>query len=117
MSEIVYVNEVPSGTRQRLRKVSADEVLTEAMNVLIALVALVFLAPVMIGVALAIFAQDGGPVVFAHRRIGKGGRYFHCLKFRSMAVDAEERLAHPWPATRRPAPSGRWTTSCATTRG
>ena len=93
MSEIVYVNEVPAGTRQRLRKLSADEVLTEAMNVVIALVALLFLAPVMIGVALAIFAQDGGPIVFAHRRIGKGGRYFHCLKFRSMAVDAEQRLA------------------------
>lgn len=93
MSEIVYINEVPGGTRQRLRKVTADEVLTEAMNIVIALVALVFLAPVMLGVALAIFAQDGAPIVFAHRRIGRGGRYFHCLKFRSMAVDAEQRLA------------------------
>jgi exopolysaccharide production protein ExoY len=37
--------------------------------------------------------QDGGPVVFAHRRIGRDGRHFRCLKFRSMAVDAEERLA------------------------
>src|SRR6185503_2415637 len=66
---------------------------TEAMNLIIALVALVFLAPVMLGVALAIFAQDGGPVIFAHRRIGRDGRYFHCLKFRSMAIDAEQRLA------------------------
>jgi len=93
MSEIVYINEVPGGTRQRLRKVSADEVLTEAMNIVVALVALVFLAPVMLGVALAIFAQDGAPIIFAHRRIGRDGRYFHCLKFRSMAVDAEQRLA------------------------
>jgi exopolysaccharide production protein ExoY len=93
MSEIVYAHEVPGRTRQRLRKLSADEVLTEAMNIVIALVALVFLAPVMLGVALAIFAQDGGPVVFAHRRIGRDGRYFYCLKFRSMATDAERRLA------------------------
>jgi len=61
--------------------------------VTVALLALVFLAPVMLAVGLAVFLQDGGPVVFAHRRIGRGGRYFHCLKFRSMAVDAEQRLA------------------------
>jgi len=51
------------------------------------------LLPLLLGVALCIYAQDGGPVVFAHRRIGRNGRYFHCLKFRSMAVDAQERLA------------------------
>jgi exopolysaccharide production protein ExoY len=93
MSEIVYANEVLGGTRQRLRKISFDEAATDAMNALIALLALVFLAPVMLGVALAVFLQDGGPVLFAHRRIGRNGRYFHCLKFRSMAIDAEQRLA------------------------
>lgn len=93
MSEIVYVNEVPGRARPRLRKVSADEVMTEGMNFALALVALVILLPVMLAVALAVFAQDGGPIVFAHRRIGRGGRYFRCLKFRSMAVDAEARLS------------------------
>jgi exopolysaccharide production protein ExoY len=92
MSEILYVSEVLAGARPRPRKISADEVLTDAMNVLIALLALIFLAPVMLGVALAIFTQDGGPMVFAHRRIGRDGRYFDCLKFRSMAADAERRL-------------------------
>src|SRR6185437_5840707 len=37
--------------------------------------------------------QDGGPVLFAHRRIGRDGRSFRCLKFRTMATDAEARLA------------------------
>jgi exopolysaccharide production protein ExoY len=92
MSDLVYV-EVPTGTPGRLRRLSADEVVTDAMNLVLALVALVFLAPVMLTVALAVFLQDGGPVVFSHRRIGRGGRYFHCFKFRSMAIDAEERLA------------------------
>ncbi|HEY8572381.1 sugar transferase [Phenylobacterium sp.] len=67
--------------------------MTEAMNLMVAVVALIVLAPVMLWVALAIYLQDGGPIVFAHRRLGKDGRYFHCLKFRSMAVDAEQRLA------------------------
>ena len=93
MSEIAYVNAVPRGARQELHKLSVDTLLTGTMNIAVAILALVFLAPVMIGVALAIFAQDGGPVIFAHRRIGRGGRYFYCLKFRSMAKDAEARLA------------------------
>jgi lipopolysaccharide/colanic/teichoic acid biosynthesis glycosyltransferase len=93
MSEIAFVTQVPGAARQRARKLSLDETLTEAMNALTAIIALLFLAPVMLAVALAVFMQDGGPMVFAHRRIGKGGRYFHCLKFRSMAVDAEQRLA------------------------
>ncbi len=46
---------------------------------------------------LAIFAvlvklEDGGPVIFAQRRVGKDGREFKMFKFRSMCVDAEARL-------------------------
>jgi lipopolysaccharide/colanic/teichoic acid biosynthesis glycosyltransferase len=93
MSEILYGNQVLARPRSRAVKVSVDQTLTEAMNFAIALVALVFLSPVMLAVGLMVFAQDGGPVMFAHRRLGKDGRYFYCLKFRSMAVDAQERLA------------------------
>ena len=35
---------------------------------------------------------DGGSAMFAHKRVGRGGRYFGCLKFRSMVPDAEARL-------------------------
>jgi Undecaprenyl-phosphate galactose phosphotransferase WbaP len=93
MSEMVCVTEVPPRTSRRLRRISVDGALTDGMNMVVAILALIFLAPVMLAVALAVFLQDGGPVVFAHRRIGRGGRYFYCLKFRSMAIDAEQRLA------------------------
>lgn len=69
-------------------KVSANT----GMNVSIAVAALVFFLPLMILVALAIWCQDRGPIFFAHKRIGRGGSKFPCLKFRSMAVDAQERL-------------------------
>lgn len=64
------------------------------INLVLASALLVFFAPLMLGVAAAVFLQDGGPVIFAHRRVGRGGRMFPCLKFRSMAADAPERLQH-----------------------
>ena len=54
---------------------------------------LLFLSPVMIVVAIAVFLCSPGPVMFGHKRIGRGGASFRCLKFRSMVIDAEARLA------------------------
>jgi Undecaprenyl-phosphate galactose phosphotransferase WbaP len=48
-------------------------------------------SPVLLAIALLV-RLDGGPAFYAHRRVGIGGRHFHCLKFRTMAVDAEQRL-------------------------
>ncbi|WBQ13753.1 exopolysaccharide biosynthesis polyprenyl glycosylphosphotransferase [Hyphomonadaceae bacterium BL14] len=52
---------------------------------------LVLLAPVLAAITLAVRA-DGGPALFRQRRVGRGGRSFDCLKFRSMQLDAEARL-------------------------
>jgi exopolysaccharide biosynthesis polyprenyl glycosylphosphotransferase len=53
--------------------------------------AIVLLAPVMAAVALAIKLEDGGPVFFRQRRVGRDGHDFSCLKFRSMVLDAEKQ--------------------------
>ena len=45
----------------------------------------------MLAIAFAIRLDSGGPVLFRQTRVGKGGRHFRMLKFRSMASDAEER--------------------------
>jgi len=46
-------------------------------------------APVWWGIALAIKFEDGGPIFFSQSRVGRGGRVFMALKFRSMIPDAE----------------------------
>lgn len=51
-------------------------------------------SPAMILVSLAIKLGDKGPVLFRQDRVGIEGRHFQMLKFRSMAVDAEQRLDH-----------------------
>lgn len=53
---------------------------------------LVLAAPVMAIVGLAIMLEDHGPVLFRQTRVGRDGRLFDCLKFRSMCTDAEARL-------------------------
>lgn len=61
-------------------------------DVLLSAALLLLLAPLLFLLALAVKVQDGGPVFFIQQRVGYRGRMFGCLKFRSMAVDAEARL-------------------------
>ena len=58
---------------------------------LMAGILLVLLSPVLILIAMAL-KFEGGSVLFAHQRLGKNGRKFNCYKFRSMVLDAEQRL-------------------------
>src|SRR5436190_14126908 len=62
-------------------------------DVVVAAAALVLLAPLFLVVALVVKLQDGGPVFFRQSRVGCGGQPFEMIKFRSMVVDAEARLA------------------------
>ena len=71
----------------------SDELLTRTLNIFVALIALFLLAPLMLLVSCAIYISDPGPILFGHRRLGRGGETFRCWKFRSMVVDAEARLA------------------------
>jgi len=62
-------------------------------DVIGAVVGLVILSPFVVAVAVAIVTATGRPVLFRQTRIGRHGRPFTMLKFRTMAVGAEERLA------------------------
>ncbi len=66
--------------------------LKRVVDVALASFALVVLAPVFAAIAAAIKLDDRGPVFFRQRRAGKDNKPFTIVKFRSMCVDAEERL-------------------------
>ena len=51
------------------------------------------LSPLLIGLALAVKLSSSGPVLFRQQRVGRAGAEFTMLKFRSMYIDAEERLS------------------------
>lgn len=64
-------------------------VLKRLFDVAVAAVALVLLAPVFFLVALAIFCEGRGRVLYSQTRVGQGGRPFTLYKFRTMRADAE----------------------------
>jgi len=70
---------------------SANRGIKRGFDLAAASAALLFLAPLMIAIAL-IVRRDGGPALYAQSRIGRDGRRFRCLKFRSMVCDAESVL-------------------------
>lgn len=60
-----------------------------AMDMVLSLFALIVLSPIMLVVAIAIKAYDGGPVLYSQVRLTKDNKKFNIHKFRSMRVDAE----------------------------
>jgi exopolysaccharide production protein ExoY len=61
-------------------------------DVVVAGIALILLTPLMIMIAALVKMRMGGPVIYAHPRVGLKGVPFRCLKFRSMVVDGDEVL-------------------------
>lgn len=71
---------------------TASRRLKRYLDVAIAGTTLVAFSVLFAFIALAIRAHDGGPALIRHRRIGKDGASFPCLKFRTMVVDADAVL-------------------------
>ena len=67
------------------------QVVKRAFDIVGSILLLVWLSPLMVYIAFKI-SRDGGPSLFGHRRIGKNGNTFKCLKFRSMVVNSAEIL-------------------------
>lgn len=68
------------------RMVEIDERFRRFVDVSVAAVALVVLAPLMLLIALAILFESGAPVIFAQTRFGQGGRHFQIYKFRKFTT-------------------------------
>jgi exopolysaccharide biosynthesis polyprenyl glycosylphosphotransferase len=62
------------------------------MDLLVSALVLLVLSPFLLLIALAILLDSRGPVLFRQRRIGEEGEPFTMLKFRTMVIDAEQRL-------------------------
>ena len=63
-----------------------------ALDIVLALAAIVVLLPLALIIIMIIKIASPGPVLYGHERVGRNGRIFKCLKFRTMAVNGDELL-------------------------
>ena len=83
----------PMMTLPRAQLGRSSRLLKRALDVGLSVPGLILLAPFLAVCAIAIKLDSRGPICFRQVRIGRDGRRFHLVKFRSMHLDAEERKA------------------------
>lgn len=64
-----------------------------SLDILVSIVGMLLLFPVFLYIYIRIKCQNDGPVLFRQERIGKGGRAFNILKFRTMRADCDDTNA------------------------
>jgi len=110
MPQYMLNHDVMFLTRARGLEEFLPRMIKRTVDVVLATLALLLLSPLMLVLAVLV-KRDGGPALYGHERLGMQGKPFHCLKFRSMAVNADAILTrhlaeHPeackeWEETRK----------------
>lgn len=92
-SAIEYIGQFPTIPLHRGNVREGAMLLKRVVDFLFSGVALILLSPLLLAVAIAVRLDSQGPVFYLSERIGKKGRVFNCIKFRTMVQDAEMRRA------------------------
>jgi exopolysaccharide biosynthesis polyprenyl glycosylphosphotransferase len=90
---IEYVGQFPTIPLHRGTVPVAGFFFKRVLDVALSSLAVITLSPLVAAIAVAIRLDSSGPIFYSSERIGKKGRIFRCIKFRTMAADAERRRA------------------------
>ena len=90
-SPIEYIGQFPTLPLHRGEVPMLGMVMKRILDVVASSVTLMLTWPVLIAIAIAVRADSDGPIFYMSERIGKKGRVFRCIKFRTMVSDAEKR--------------------------
>lgn len=66
--------------------------LKAALDYLLTIVGTILILPLLLFIAVWIYLDAPGPVIFRHMRVGKDGKLFPCYKFKSMYINSQEKL-------------------------
>lgn len=69
-----------------------NKIIKYIFDMVLTIIGTICILPILICIAIWIYKDSPGPVIFKHMRVGKDGKVFPCYKFRSMCVDAKEKL-------------------------
>jgi Undecaprenyl-phosphate galactose phosphotransferase WbaP len=78
-------------TTQRL-KMKSNLAIKRCIDITIIIIGGMVILPFLLLIALIVKLTSKGPVLYGHTRIGQGGRHYKVYKFRSMAIDADQKL-------------------------
>lgn len=92
-SPIEYIGQFPTIPLHRGEVPVMGMVMKRLLDIAFSSVSLVLLSPVLLAIAIAVHTDTPGPIFYLSERIGKKGRVFKCIKFRTMVLDAERRRA------------------------
>ena len=90
---IEYVGQFPTIPLHRGKMPELALTLKRALDLVLSSLILLTLSPLLILIAILIRLDSPGPIFYRSDRIGKKGRVFKCIKFRTMVADADRRLA------------------------
>jgi exopolysaccharide biosynthesis polyprenyl glycosylphosphotransferase len=92
-SPIEYVGQFPTIPLHRGHVPESALLLKRMLDIVLGTIAMVILLPILTVIAIAIKIDSPGPIFYKSDRLGKKGRVFKCIKFRTMVQDAEKRRA------------------------
>lgn len=83
---------IPTAGAHTVKPKPAYDFVKRVLDIACSLIALILLSPVFLILAILVKTTSEGPVFFAHRRVGRGGKEIKIYKFRSMVTNAEELI-------------------------
>ncbi|HLX55349.1 MAG TPA: exopolysaccharide biosynthesis polyprenyl glycosylphosphotransferase, partial [Aquella sp.] len=69
-----------------------NRIIKRVFDVLFSILGIIVLSPFLLLIAISIKVSAGGKILFKHRRIGMDGKYFYCMKFKTMYPHSHEIL-------------------------
>ena len=90
-STIEYIGNFPTIPLHRSNLREVEQTLKRSLDIVLSILILAGLSPLMLVIALLVKFDSPGPVFYLSERLGKKGRIFKCIKFRSMCCDADRR--------------------------
>ena len=77
------------GSTGRARHLRLEQIIKRAFDIVFSLLALVFISPVLLAIIILVKLDSEGPVLYVSERIGRDGKRFRFLKFRTMVKEAD----------------------------
>ncbi|MFZ1084142.1 MAG: sugar transferase [Terracidiphilus sp.] len=90
---IEYIGQFPTIPLHRSEVPDVQLLLKRVFDTILSAIVILLLLPLLLVIAIAIKMDSAGPVFYLSDRLGKKGRIFRCIKFRTMVMDADKRRA------------------------